>query len=50
MNRREFLSAVTGGRFAAPLAAAAQAAARLFRIGFLPMGRGQGRSTRRTGP
>jgi hypothetical protein len=35
MNRRAFLSAVTGGLLAAPLAAEAQEAIKVARIGFL---------------
>ena len=35
MNRRVFLSAVTGGLLAAPLAAEAQQAGKVWRIGLL---------------
>src|SRR4029450_2528419 len=38
MNRRVFLSAVTSGLLAAPLAAEAQPAGRMYRIGYLAEG------------
>ena len=36
MDRRAFLSTLTGGLLAAPLAAGAQQAGKVYRIGYLP--------------
>jgi putative ABC transport system substrate-binding protein len=41
MNRRKFIGTVTGGLLAAPLAAEAQTAGRVHRVGYLSGGAGQ---------